>query len=271
MPWISLNWGESVEIAEFCLFNVSQALGARVLNLGHTSVDAITCCGYKWLCGPYETGFCWLTPSLRDSLLPLHRYCLPCRPDDRWMKCERLKLRTIWVLTRGMYFVLPIFSIFFPGQPVCCDRIWRGTTQERDRRARGARSRSRLSGRYGAPRSVLAGRHRIGDRDSGGDWSRISHVQPAFRGCAVESVAAGRCGCASRIGGARCGGDPGAEGSKHRPDPGAPQGVTQTGSNPDQRQAENGNVEVFGGDLPCAVLGIRKLSERCRFTQRNAR
>jgi putative ABC transport system permease protein len=38
------------------------------------------------------------------------------------------------------------------------------------------------------------------------------------------------------------------------------------GSNPDQLQAENGNEEVFGDDRPCAVLGIQKLSERCRFT-----
>jgi hypothetical protein len=38
------------------------------------------------------------------------------------------------------------------------------------------------------------------------------------------------------------------------------------GNNPNQRQAENGNEWLFGEDQPCAVLGIRKLSERCRFT-----
>ena len=78
-------------------------------------------------------------------------------------------------------------------------------------------SRSRLGGRDGAARSVLAGRHRIGDRDSGGDWSGISHREPAFRSHAVESVAVGRCDCASWIGGAgRCG-DPRAKSGKHRP------------------------------------------------------
>ncbi len=66
--------------------------------------------------------------------------------------------------------------------------------------------RSRLSGRDGAARSVLAGRHRIGNRDSGGDWSGISHGQPALRSDAVESVTVGRCDYASWIGGAgRCG------------------------------------------------------------------
>ncbi len=39
------------------------------------------------------------------------------------------------------------------------------------------------------------------------------------------------------------------------------------GSRPDQLQAENGNEEVFEDDRPCAVLGMRKLSERRRFTR----
>ena len=39
-------------------------------------MDAITCCGYKWLCGPYATGFCWLTPALRNSLITHHAYWL---------------------------------------------------------------------------------------------------------------------------------------------------------------------------------------------------
>ena len=85
--------------------------------------------------------------------------------------------------------------------------------------------RSRLGGRHGAARSVLAGRHRIGDRDSGGDWGGISHGQPAFRSRAVESVVVGRCDCASRIGGTgRCG-DPRAKSRKHGPNAGTTHGV----------------------------------------------
>jgi cysteine desulfurase/selenocysteine lyase len=48
--------------------NGSQAVGARPLDLSHTAIDALTCCGYKWLCGPYATGFCWMRPDVRDSL-----------------------------------------------------------------------------------------------------------------------------------------------------------------------------------------------------------
>ena len=58
------------------VLTASQALGARVLDIGALSVDAVTSCGYKWLCGPYGTGFCWLRPALRESLCPLHAYWL---------------------------------------------------------------------------------------------------------------------------------------------------------------------------------------------------
>ena len=48
--------------------NGSQALGARPLNISQTPLDAFTSCGFKWLCGPYATGFCWIRPDVRESL-----------------------------------------------------------------------------------------------------------------------------------------------------------------------------------------------------------
>jgi selenocysteine lyase/cysteine desulfurase len=56
--------------------NASQALGARPLDVGKTPVDAVVCCGYKWLCGPYGTGFAWLHPNLLDAIEPQHAYWL---------------------------------------------------------------------------------------------------------------------------------------------------------------------------------------------------
>lgn len=50
------------------LLNCSQALGTRPLDLSKTAVDAIVCVGFKWLCGPYGTGFCWMRPELCESL-----------------------------------------------------------------------------------------------------------------------------------------------------------------------------------------------------------
>jgi cysteine desulfurase/selenocysteine lyase len=58
------------------VLNASQALGARVLDVRASPVDAMTCSGSKWLCGPYGTGFCWMTPALRESLVLRHAYWL---------------------------------------------------------------------------------------------------------------------------------------------------------------------------------------------------
>lgn len=30
--------------------------------------DALVSCGFKWLCGPYATGFAWIAPELREML-----------------------------------------------------------------------------------------------------------------------------------------------------------------------------------------------------------
>ncbi|MGH9536151.1 MAG: aminotransferase class V-fold PLP-dependent enzyme [Terriglobales bacterium] len=50
--------------------NASQALGALTLDVSRTPVDAVSCCGYKWLCGPYGSGFAWLSPRLLASIQP---------------------------------------------------------------------------------------------------------------------------------------------------------------------------------------------------------
>jgi cysteine desulfurase / selenocysteine lyase len=68
------------------VLNASQALGARVIDVRSAPIDALTCSGSKWLCGPYGTGFCWLTPHLRESLIPRHAYWLAMiagRPLDQ--------------------------------------------------------------------------------------------------------------------------------------------------------------------------------------------
>jgi len=50
------------------IVNGSQAIGARPLDVAHAPVDALCCCGYKWLCGPYATGFAWITGELLSRL-----------------------------------------------------------------------------------------------------------------------------------------------------------------------------------------------------------
>lgn len=50
------------------VLNGSQAVGARPIDVSAMPVDALVSCGFKWLCGPYATGFCWMLPELRERL-----------------------------------------------------------------------------------------------------------------------------------------------------------------------------------------------------------
>lgn len=62
--------------------NSSQGLGGRSLDLGALPVDAVVNVGWKWLCGPYGTGFCWLRPELRESLAVNRDYWLTAQTAD---------------------------------------------------------------------------------------------------------------------------------------------------------------------------------------------
>jgi cysteine desulfurase/selenocysteine lyase len=86
VTWVDSFTGRTLDLHELgavcrqagVLFvvNASQALGARPLAVSATPVDAVVACGYKWLCGPYGTGFAWLHPDLLDRLRPQQAYWL---------------------------------------------------------------------------------------------------------------------------------------------------------------------------------------------------
>ncbi len=76
------------------VLNAAQGLGARVLDVQASPVDAVTCCGYKWLCGPYGTGFCWLTPALRESLAIRHAYWLTMQAGKPLDKIRDYSMRS---------------------------------------------------------------------------------------------------------------------------------------------------------------------------------
>jgi cysteine desulfurase/selenocysteine lyase len=86
VTWVDSFTGRTLDLHELgavcrqagVLFvvNASQALGARPLDVSATPVDAVVACGYKWLCGPYATGFAWLHPDLLDRLRPQQAYWL---------------------------------------------------------------------------------------------------------------------------------------------------------------------------------------------------
>jgi selenocysteine lyase/cysteine desulfurase len=64
------------------VLNISQALGARRFSVARVPVDAVTSVGFKWLCGPYGTGFCWIKPELRESLNYNQAYWLAMQTAD---------------------------------------------------------------------------------------------------------------------------------------------------------------------------------------------
>lgn len=87
MSWVFSFFGCEIDvraIGEVCrahgswfVLNGSQAVGARPFSIGDLPVDALACCGWKWLCGPYATGFGWLSESLRAAL---------DYPQPHWMR-----------------------------------------------------------------------------------------------------------------------------------------------------------------------------------------
>lgn len=62
------------------VLNVTQGLGALPFDIRRHPVAAISCSGFKWLCGPYATGFAWIRPDVLQTMHPVQAYWL-ARPD----------------------------------------------------------------------------------------------------------------------------------------------------------------------------------------------
>jgi cysteine desulfurase/selenocysteine lyase len=86
VTWVDSFTGRALDLHELgavcrqagvlLVVNASQALGARPIDVLNTPVDAVVSCGYKWLCGPYGTGFAWLHSELLERLRPQKAYWL---------------------------------------------------------------------------------------------------------------------------------------------------------------------------------------------------
>jgi selenocysteine lyase/cysteine desulfurase len=74
--------------------NASQALGVRPLDVSTAPVDAVISVGFKWLCGPYGTGFCWLHPALRAQLDPPKAYWLSMLTADDLAGSVEIRLKS---------------------------------------------------------------------------------------------------------------------------------------------------------------------------------
>lgn len=94
--------------------NASQALGVRPLDVSSVPVDAVTSVGWKWLCGPYATGFCWMRPELRESLQYNQAYWLAMQTADDLSKDEEVYLRSGLGARKYDVFGTANFFNFFP-------------------------------------------------------------------------------------------------------------------------------------------------------------
>ncbi|HZD68392.1 MAG TPA: aminotransferase class V-fold PLP-dependent enzyme [Actinomycetes bacterium] len=88
--WVFSFFGHTLDLAQFgqvChdhdvffFVNASQGVGARPLDLSRLPVDALSSCGFKWLCGPYATGFVWLSPPILEAL---------DFPNPHWLRLQQ--------------------------------------------------------------------------------------------------------------------------------------------------------------------------------------
>jgi cysteine desulfurase/selenocysteine lyase len=62
--------------------NASQAVGVRLIDVRQAPVDVLISVGWKWLLGPYATGFCWIRPELRATLDYNQNYWLAMLSSD---------------------------------------------------------------------------------------------------------------------------------------------------------------------------------------------
>ncbi|MDO8056847.1 MAG: aminotransferase class V-fold PLP-dependent enzyme, partial [Candidatus Hermodarchaeota archaeon] len=74
------------------LLNLTQGLGGEPFNVSKIPIDGITCTGYKWLCGPYATGFCWMKPDLIDVLEYNQAYWIPHQGDRELDKIREYQI-----------------------------------------------------------------------------------------------------------------------------------------------------------------------------------
>lgn len=110
-------------ISEICkdkgvtlVLNITQSAGTIPIDLSQIQVDAVVAAGYKWLCGPYGTGFCWMTPELREKLTLNRAYWPAVLSDEELRSEEPLMSKDIKTARKYDMFGTANFFNFVPWQ-----------------------------------------------------------------------------------------------------------------------------------------------------------
>jgi cysteine desulfurase/selenocysteine lyase len=121
LTWVHSFSGRVVDLAgigQLCrsrgvwlVVNGSQAVGAMPVDVQALPVDALVSVGFKWLCGPYGTGVCWLRPELFDALRPAKLYWLSALSADD-LAAPRLDLEAVTPRRQGRLDVFGTANYF---------------------------------------------------------------------------------------------------------------------------------------------------------------
>ncbi len=78
LDWVSYTTGARIDLAPFgelarrvgavFVVDATQGVGAMEMDVKKLPVDVVVVAAYKWLLGPYATGFAYIHPELRDRL-----------------------------------------------------------------------------------------------------------------------------------------------------------------------------------------------------------
>jgi cysteine desulfurase / selenocysteine lyase len=68
------------------LLDVSQCCGALPMNVAELGADFMVCAGYKWLFGPFGTGFFWIKRELLSRVRPAPFYWMAIEGSENFAK-----------------------------------------------------------------------------------------------------------------------------------------------------------------------------------------
>lgn len=98
------------------IVNMSQAIGAFEVDISSLPIDAVVCAGYKWLLGPYGTGFCWIKSNVRRRLDYPQAYWIALMDEQTLSSTDELALKEEDSARRYDVFATANFFNYVPWQ-----------------------------------------------------------------------------------------------------------------------------------------------------------
>jgi cysteine desulfurase/selenocysteine lyase len=121
LPWVHSFSGHVLDldaIGQICrssdalfVVNGSQGVGALPISVRHRPIDVLISVGFKWLCGPYGTGFAWLGPRALERIRPTKLYWLSALTTED-LEEPHLDLRTVSPEPPGCFDIFGTANFF---------------------------------------------------------------------------------------------------------------------------------------------------------------